>query len=258
LRLSFCFAPNAGTPGTSRRAAKKVHRPENGGRAIPRGYNRRSNLVGHEPFRPSADSQGEAVASEDPDFELIERMAAGDEGAMTIFYERYKGLVGRLARHSGLDEADSRELVQEAFLRAWQSARSFRALSTARSWLRGIVRHLIADRIDAAVKARAVFVAPSRLAEPDTEDATPAPGYGPEKLLDLAQAKQCIVQCLKKLSTLHREVIELRICGAELKEQEVAKMLGIPLGTVKSRTSIGLNALARCVEHCREGRTADA
>jgi len=200
------------------------------------------------------------VESKDPDFELIERMAAGDEGAMTIFYERYKGLVGRLARHSGLDDADARDLVQEAFLRAWQSARTFRALSTARSWLRGIVRHLIADRIDAAVKARAVFVSPSRSAEADEEKAhqAPAPGYGPEKLMDLAQAKECIVRCLKKLSSLHREVIELRICGAELKEQEVAKMLGIPLGTVKSRTSIGLNALARCVEDCREGRTADA
>jgi RNA polymerase sigma-70 factor (ECF subfamily) len=199
-----------------------------------------------------------AVELQDPDGELVERMAAGDEKAMTIFYERYKGLVGRLARHSGLNEADARELVQETFLRAWKSARSFRGLSTARSWLRGIVRNLIADHIDAAVRARAVFAAPSRFAEQEEEDDTAAPDYTPERLLELAQAKECIVRCLRKLGGLHREVIELRIWGAELKEQDVARMLNVPLGTVKSRTSIGLRALARCVEGCLEGKTAQA
>jgi RNA polymerase sigma-70 factor (ECF subfamily) len=207
----------------------------------------------------SADSLGEAVEFKDPDFELVERMAAGDERAMTIFYERYKGLVGRLARNSGLGDADARELVQESFLRVWRSARSFKGLASARSWLCGIVRHLIADHIDSAVRGRTVFaVLPP--AHPGEEEALqPAsPDHGPEKLLELAQAKECIDRCLKKLSTLHREVIQLRIFGPELKEQDVARVLGIPLGTVKSRTSIGLRALAACVEECCEGRVAHA
>jgi len=200
------------------------------------------------------------VESKDPDFEFIERVAAGDEKAMAIFYERYKGLVGRLARNSGLGEADARELVQEAFLRAWQSAGSFKGLSTARSWLCGIVRHLIADHIDSAVKGRAIFVAPQPSADPGEEEASQpaAPDYGPEKLLELAQAKRCIFTCLKKLSTLHRDVLQLRICGPELKEREIARVLGIPLGTVKSRTSIGLRALATCVGVCCEGAAANA
>jgi RNA polymerase sigma-70 factor (ECF subfamily) len=176
---------------------------------------------------------------------------------MTLFYERYKGLVGRLARNSGLGDADARELVQEAFLRAWQSARSFRGLASPRSWLCGIVRHLIADHIDSAVKARAVFVAPSQSADTEVSQA-PSPDYGPEKLLELAQAKRCIAACFKKMSGLHRAVLELRICGPELKEHDVARVLGIPLGTVKSRTSIGLRALAACVDACREGKAAHA
>jgi RNA polymerase sigma-70 factor, ECF subfamily len=145
--------------------------------------------------------------------------------------------------------------VQEAFFRAWKSAASFRGRSSAATWLRGIVRHLIADHIDAAVRARAVFAAP-RAAAHDEEEAMPdaeAPQPGPQALLELAQSKRCIDTCLAKLSTLHREVLSLRVCGAELKEQEVAKLLGVPLGTVKSRTSIALRALAACVERCSSG-----
>ena len=179
-------------------------------------------------------------------------MALGDEKAMRTFYERHKSMVGRLARASGMPDADASELVQETFVRAWQSAGSFRGEAGAGSWLRGIVRHLIADHIDAAVRSRAVFASP-RAGANDGDEAMPeaaAPGPGPEKLLELAQAKRCIDQCLGKLSALHREVLSLRICGAELKEQEVAKLLGVPLGTVKSRTSIALRALAGCVERC--------
>jgi RNA polymerase sigma factor (sigma-70 family) len=77
-----------------------------------------------------------------------------------------------------------------------------------------------------------------------------APEPGPERLAELAQAKRCIEQCLAKLGVQHREVLALRVCGAELKEQEVARLLGVPLGTVKSRTSIALRLLAACVERC--------
>ena len=196
------------------------------------------------------------MGAEDSDVELVGRMALGDEKSMRIFYERYKAMVGKLARAAGMADADARELVQEAFLRAWQSAGSFRGEASAGSWLRGIVRHLIADHVDAAVKARAVFAAaaPGEDDNPGSAPESAAPEHGPDKLLELARAKQCIDQCLRKLSALHREVLSLRICGAQLKEQEVARLLGVPVGTVKSRTSIALRALAACVEQCA-GRT---
>jgi RNA polymerase sigma-70 factor (ECF subfamily) len=171
---------------------------------------------------------------------------------MTIFYERHKAMVGRLARANGLSDDDARELVQETFVRAWRSAAAYRGEASATSWLRGIVRHLIADHIDAAVRSRKLFVAQEvRLGgdEPSAADAaTPEPG--PERLAELAQAKHCIDQCLGKLSVPHREVLALRVCGAELKEQEVARLLEVPIGTVKSRTSIALRLLATCVERC--------
>jgi RNA polymerase sigma-70 factor (ECF subfamily) len=197
------------------------------------------------------------VDSNDSDNELVARMALRDEQAMKIFYERHKGMVGRLAGASRLPEGDAAELVQEAFFRAWNAASSFRGRSSASTWLRGIVRHLIADHIDAAVRARAVFVAPR--AGEDEDKPLPeaeAPQHGPQALLELAQAKRCIDACLAKLSTLHREVLGLRICGPELKEQQVAKLLGVPLGTVKSRTSNALRALAACVARCSGGDPA--
>jgi RNA polymerase sigma-70 factor (ECF subfamily) len=205
-------------------------------------------------FTPWATLGGD-VRAEDSDAELVGRIALGDEKAMRVFYERYKGMTGRLARAGGMSDADARDLVQEAFVRAWQSAGSFRGESSASSWLRGIVRHLIADHVDAAVRARAVFVTP-KAGEGDGVEAQPAaPDPGPEKLYELAHAKQCIEQCLRKLSAMHREVLSLRICGRELKEQEVSRLLDVPVGTVKSRTSIALRALAACVEQC-SGRSS--
>jgi RNA polymerase sigma-70 factor (ECF subfamily) len=198
------------------------------------------------------------VEATNSDIELVGRMALRDEAAMKLFYERHKVMVGRLAFASGLPEADATELVQEAFFRAWRAAPTFRGQSSAASWLRGIVRHLIADHIDAAVRARAVFVAQKGADDEDEEDVAAqaeSPWPGPQKLLELAQSKQCIDGCLAKLSKLHREVLSLRITGPEYKEQEVASLLGVPLGTVKSRTSIALRSLAACVERCVDGGT---
>jgi RNA polymerase sigma-70 factor, ECF subfamily len=171
---------------------------------------------------------------------------------MRVFYERHKAMVGRLARASGMRDDDARELVQETFVRAWHSAAMYRGEASAASWLRGIVRHLVADHVDAAVRARRLFVAQEAQGDSDgqAEADAAAPEPGPERLAELAQAKRCIQECLAKLNAPHREVLALRICGAELKEREVARLLGVPLGTVKSRTSIALRLLAACVDRC--------
>jgi RNA polymerase sigma-70 factor (ECF subfamily) len=192
------------------------------------------------------------VHAGDSDVELVGRIALGDERSMSVFYERHKVMVGRLARASGLRDDDARELVQETFVRAWHSAAMYRGEASAASWLRGIVRHLVADHVDAAVRARRLFVAPEAQGDSDghAEADAVAPEPGPERLAELAQAKRCIEQCLAKLGVQHREVLALRVCGAELKEQEVARLLGVPLGTIKSRTSIALRLLAACVERC--------
>ncbi len=189
------------------------------------------------------------------DLALLGRMTLGDEGALRIFYERHKAMAGRLARANGLSDADAAELVQETFFRAWKAAGSFRGQSSAATWLRGIMRHLLADHVDAQVRSRAVFAAPPMQA--DDEDAPQhepeAPDPGPERLAELAGARRCIDQCLAKLGTLQREVLGLRLWGPQMKEQEVAGLLRVPLGTVKSRTSMALRALAACVEHCWGG-----
>src|SRR5690349_2777014 len=116
-------------------------------------------------------------------------MALGEEKAMKPFYERHKAMVGKLARASGLVDADARELVQEAFLRVWQSAGSFRGEASAGAWLRGIVRHLIADHIDAAVRRRSIFVSAASDAEDETAGLLHGVALdpGPERLLELAQ-----------------------------------------------------------------------
>ena len=184
------------------------------------------------------------------DLQLIGQIALGDEKSMRVFYERYKVMIGRLARAAGFSDADTRDIVQETFIRAWRSAAAFRGEGSAGSWLRGIARHLLADHVDAAIRSRRRF-AETRLGDhEDTAMLEPSPEPGPEQLAELAEHRRCIEQCLRKLSTLHREVLVLRVCGAGLGEQAVARLLGVPLGTVKSRTSVALGALAGCVRTC--------
>ena len=195
---------------------------------------------------------GGRLEARDSDVDLVARMALGDEDAMRALYERHKVMVGRLARGSAASDADARELVQDTFVRAWRAAASFRGEASVASWLRGILRHLLADHVDTQIRTRKVF-APTAAAE-DDQAAVPSPDPGPERLLELAQARRCIDECLRKLSAVHREVLVLRVCGAEMKEQEVAHLLAVPAGTVKSRTSMALRALAACVEVCA-GRT---
>lgn len=187
------------------------------------------------------------------DQQLIGRIALGDEGSMRLFYDRHKAMVGRLARAAGLRDADAADVVQETFVRAWRAAAAFRGDGSAASWLRGIARHLLADHVDAAVKSRRVFAESRASGEEESALQQPSPEPGPERLAELAENRRCIDQCLARLSGLHREVLVLRVCGSDLGEEEVARLLGVPLGTVKSRTSIALRALAGCVRQCAGG-----
>jgi len=148
------------------------------------------------------------VEAGDTDVELLGRIALGEETAMRLFYERHKAMVGRVTKAAGVPLADARELVQETFVRAWRGASSFRREASAAAWLRGIARHLIADHVDAAVKTRRVFV-PTPDDEEHASTASSAPG--PERLAELAQARRCIDQCMRKLSAPHREVLALRV-----------------------------------------------
>jgi RNA polymerase sigma-70 factor (ECF subfamily) len=167
------------------------------------------------------------------DERLLTRVAKGDRGAFEVLYQRYARSVFGLALRRLGDHGRAEDAVQETFVSIWRSASTYRSdRGRATAWLYAVARNAIADR------ARRRGDPP---AEPSSE--TPAEGAGPEEHAEQSWLSWRVHRAMEELPDHERETIELAYWG-ELSQSEIAERLGIPLGTVKTRTRTGLARLA--------------
>jgi RNA polymerase sigma-70 factor (ECF subfamily) len=193
------------------------------------------------------------------DARLAARIAAGDEGAFVIAYDRHSGFVfGSVTRFLG-DREMAAEVVQDAFVTLWRRARLFDARSgSLLTWLLAIARHRAIDRLRAEGRRPArdavrldAFTADSpagaapRLDTPQEliADATTDPG----EVAGRRWVQSVVRTGIAELPENERQVIELAYWGGR-SQSEIADALGIPLGTVKTRTRTGLSRLAAVLE----------
>ena len=176
------------------------------------------------------------VALPAPDGELVVRVARGDQRAFEALYRRYVRPVYALALRRLGDRHSAEDAVQETFASLWRSARTYSPeRGPAAPWLFSIARNATVDRL----RAR-----PATVAEvPDTPDEGPGPGERAESDWLSWQVHRAVAQ----LPPREREVIELAYWGGR-SQSEVAAELGIPLGTVKTRTRAALARLADVLE----------
>jgi RNA polymerase sigma-70 factor (ECF subfamily) len=166
---------------------------------------------------------------------LLQRLADGDrDGAVAALYDAYGrriyGLGLLLLHDAGLAE----DLVQETFVRLWRSAGRYDARrGTVRTFVFTLARRAAVD-----LWRRRGGELPAVLREPEQADV--AGGEAFEHLLLRLEVREA----LEALSPAHREVLELHY-REDLTQRQVAELLGVPLGTVKTRTLYGLRALAR-------------
>jgi RNA polymerase sigma factor (sigma-70 family) len=156
---------------------------------------------------------------------LLRGTAGGDPRALAELYRRHgPGLFGYLYRLAG-DRAVAEEILQDTMLAVWQSAASFGGRSAVRTWLYGVARRQAHNRL----RSR-----PAPLAGLDDapEPATQEPG--PERVALARADVAAIAGALRALSDEHREVLALAF-DAGLAHAEIAEVLGVPVGTVKSR-----------------------
>ncbi len=166
------------------------------------------------------------------DTELIERIARRDHGAFEELYRRYaRTVLGLAVRRIG-DRGRAEDATQEAFAAIWRSASRFdRRRGPGAPWLFTVARNAIIDGLRRT---------PEPAAEtPDTPSADPDPPGAAEAGWEAWQ----VHRALEGLPDGERRVIELAYWGG-LSQSEVADYLGIPLGTVKTRTRAGLARLA--------------
>ena len=178
-----------------------------------------------------------AVAANDcTDGELITRAADGDRGAFEVLYRRYSRPVFGLALRRLGDRGRAEDAVQETFASIWRAARSYRPeRGPGAPWLYAVARNAITDR------GRARTETPVDVPEEQSPDA------GPSERAETAWTAWRVHRALEELSTNERTVIELAYWSG-LSQSEVAEYLGIPLGTVKTRTRAALARLADLLE----------
>ena len=178
-----------------------------------------------------------AVAASDcTDSELIRRTATGDRSAFEILYRRYSRPVFGLALRRLGDRGRAEDAVQETFASVWRAARSYRPeRGPGAPWLYAVARNAIIDR------SRVRSEPP---AEPRDE---PSGEAGPPERAEAAWAAWRVHRALEELSENERTVIELAYWSG-LSQAEIAEYLGIPLGTVKTRTRAALARLADLLE----------
>jgi RNA polymerase sigma-70 factor (ECF subfamily) len=170
---------------------------------------------------------------------LIVAIAEGNRDALGELYDRFApSLLGVAMRMLG-SSREAEDVVQDVFLEAWQRARHYdRARGTVRTWLMLRLRSRSLDRLRATKRARGVSLEEQALPEsPSTIDAT------------LASLDNGVLhKALADLPGDQRRVLELGYFSGQ-SCAEIAAVLSIPIGTVKSRMSRAIAHLrARLVE----------
>jgi RNA polymerase sigma-70 factor (ECF subfamily) len=166
------------------------------------------------------------------DGELIQAAATGDRSAFEDLYRRYARPVFGLALRKLGDRGRAEDAVQETFASIWRSAGSYKPeRGPGAPWLYAVARNAIVDR------ARARTEVPAEIPEQADGEA------GPSERTEEGWVAWRVHRALEELPEREREVIALAYWSG-LSQSEVAEFLGIPLGTVKTRTRAALARLA--------------
>jgi RNA polymerase sigma-70 factor, ECF subfamily len=165
-------------------------------------------------------------------------VARGDEAAFAVVYDRAAPVVLGTARRILRDPAQSEEVMQEVLLEVWRSAARFDpAAGSAAAWITTLAHRRAVDRVRSEQRA----------AQREIRAATAAVAY--DEVVDAVEAsldRERVRRCLAGLTELQRESVTLAYYGGYT-YREVAQLLGVAVGTVKTRMRDGLIRLRDCL-----------
>ncbi|MFF4605291.1 RNA polymerase sigma factor [Streptomyces sp. NPDC001339] len=172
---------------------------------------------------------------------LLGAVAQGDQAALRALYERHATPMLRLIRRLTSDQGVSEEILQEAWLAVWRSAESFRNESSVRGWLMGVARRQAHNQLR---RSR------PQLADLAEAQDMPAPGPSVEDQVVREAERTELLAAVRALPLHLREVLTL-VLVEDLAYPEVATVLAIPVGTVKSRMSHARRRLGNMLDAAR-------
>ena len=184
------------------------------------------------PLRPAGASPA-AGAGDDILERLLAQVARGDEQAFADLYQRVAAAVFGLVSKVVRNPAQSEEVTQEVFVELWRTASRFDpARGTARSWILTCAHRRAVDRVRSAERA----------ARRDDLAGRRDQGRPYDEVVEQVEAgleREQVRRSLAALTELQREAVVLAYYGGYT-HREIAELLGVPSGTVKTRLRDGL------------------
>jgi len=205
-------------------------------------------MVSGNPFQEITDGGRQYWVKQrlDLDHSLVERCLSGDEAAWEDLVKTHtRRVYGLCYRFTGKD-GEAQDLTQEVFLRVYRTIKTFRATEGAfTTWLARLTRNLLIDNYRRTRQERLTDSIEEQL--PGIEDSVSAtfrPVARADAMVAGREASEILQAALQKLSPELREAVILRDLQ-DLEYREIADVLRIPEGTVKSRLNRGRAELAR-------------
>jgi RNA polymerase sigma-70 factor, ECF subfamily len=171
---------------------------------------------------------------------LINLIAAGDEAAFAQLFEAFSGRVFAFTRRMLNDEAKADEVMVDTMYEVWKTASRFRGDAKVSTWVLGIAR----NKALMALRARGPVTSSVDINELEEVVASDMPDGLAQ--MEAKERDTLLAHCLERLNEKHRECVHLAHYE-ELPLAEVAKLLAIPEGTVKSRLSTAKAQLTQCL-----------
>lgn len=182
---------------------------------------------------PALAAAAEAAELGSRERSLVERHRWGDAAAFEEIYRRYGEMVFNLAVRLAGEREEAADLTQEVFLRVYRHLGRFRGRSSLKTWIYRVALNHCRSRLGRR-----------RPVEPlDTPGAEPVdPARGPESRALAGDAERRVAAALAGLAPMFREAVVLRDLEG-LAYQEIAEVLGVRVGTVRSRIARGREQL---------------
>ncbi len=190
----------------------------------------------------SSRESGRTSDSLDADLQLVERCLAGQESAWEDLVRLHTRRVYSVCYRFTNSDSEAQDLTQDVFLRVFKNLKSFRAgEGLFIVWLTRLARNLLIDHYRRTRMDRATDSIEDQLSALEENPATIGRTEG---MLAGREASELLQAGLQKLSPELRETVILRDLE-ELEYREIAQILNVPEGTVKSRLNRGRAELAR-------------
>jgi RNA polymerase sigma-70 factor (ECF subfamily) len=170
--------------------------------------------------------------------DLLARVGQGDRAAFAAFYRATEARVFGFAQRRLNDPFEAADVLHNVFMDVWRTAAAYEGKSAVSTWLLGIAHHKTIDRL----RKRPGETQLDEEAHAQCADEAP----DAEALLARAADAQAVRDCLQKLPPDQRTAVQM-VFFEELTYAEIAKVVGRPEGTIKTRVFHAKQALKRCL-----------